>query len=222
MNKKIALFLVLALSSFTGAASASTITYDFESGAQGWTVGGDASTSLGYGSIAPTWALGASLPGFVGQALPSMWWANPNNGDMGAERSYLVSPLLIAADTTLSINFDSFSSNEGGYPIFYDVEHIQISVNGGLFSDVHAFDSLLHNSPDQIFRNLTYVTMGITVGDQIRYRFLYDTGDNCCGPSNITGWAFDNVTISGIPEPGTLALVGLGLVGLGLRRRKRA
>ncbi|SDW59582.1 MULTISPECIES: PEP-CTERM sorting domain-containing protein [Marinobacter] len=41
--------------------------------------------------------------------------------------------------------------------------------------------------------------------------------------SNNDGFGIDSVTIGKVPEPGTLALMGLGLAGLGLtRRRKRA
>jgi len=35
------------------------------------------------------------------------------------------------------------------------------------------------------------------------------------------GWGIDNVTLAKVPEPGTLALLGLGLVGLALMRVRR-
>lgn len=36
------------------------------------------------------------------------------------------------------------------------------------------------------------------------------------------GFGIDSVTIGTVPEPGTLALMGLGLLGLGITRRRRA
>ena len=36
------------------------------------------------------------------------------------------------------------------------------------------------------------------------------------------GIAIDSVQVVGVPEPGMLALFGLGLVGLGIVRRRRA
>ena len=38
--------------------------------------------------------------------------------------------------------------------------------------------------------------------------------------TNADGWGIDNVTIGKIPEPGTLVLLGLGILGLAAARRK--
>ncbi|MDH5327184.1 MAG: hypothetical protein OEZ68_18280 [Gammaproteobacteria bacterium] len=171
--------------------------FDFESGPQGWTVGGFAFTSIGFPSRAPMWELASSLPGFIGKALPSTWWTNPNVGNDGAERSYVQSPVLTAFSDTISVNFDSFSSNEGGYPTVFDVEHVQVSINGGPFSDIHGPTPELHTGADATFRNITFDVAGVVSGDTVEIRFLYDTADSCCGPGDITGWAFDNVLVTG-------------------------
>ena len=54
-----------------------------------------------------------------------------------------------------------------------------------------------------MLRTITFTTnSGIAVGDDLKYRFLVDTYDNCCGCGTIVGWAFDNVRIT-CPAPDT-------------------
>jgi PEP-CTERM motif len=50
---------------------------------------------------------------------------------------------------------------------------------------------------------------------------VYDTGSGWASNNNATLYAFDVVSASVVPEPGTLALVGASVLGLaGLRRRR--
>lgn len=44
---------------------------------------------------------------------------------------------------------------------------------------------------------------------------IFDTGNK-----GRDGWGVDNVTVGTVPEPGTLLLLGLGLLGLGAARRR--
>jgi hypothetical protein len=145
------------------------------------------------------WSLGTSLPGLP-QLNGDTWWTNPNDGRDGTERSHVTSPSLIATSPYLSITFDSYSSNEQGYPTQYDVEHVQLSINNAPFADVHGVTQDLHRQCDQTFRTITFTTdssISINVGDSIKYRFLYDTWDGLFGCGSIKGWAFTNVQICG-------------------------
>jgi hypothetical protein len=174
-------------------------TFDFESGDQGWTAAADSNSECGATVTATNhWSLAYSLPGSSGVNLGgSTWWTNPNNGNSGPDRSHVTSPPITARCTNPSISFDSYSSNESGYPTNWDVEHVQLSINGGSYTDIHGHTDELHDSCDQTFRTITFtVNSGIAIGDDLLYRFLYDTCDGCCGCSAITGWAFDNVQIT--------------------------
>ena len=68
---------------------------------------------------------------------------------------------------------------------------------------------------------------GASLGSsEIYYLTIYDSeglGDVTIYANDVNdGYGLDNVTVGTVPEPGTLALFGLGLVGLGLARSRRA
>lgn len=62
--------------------------------------------------------------------------------------------------------------------------------------------------------NIKYITLTSDVSISSA-SLIFDTGY-----AARDGWGIDNVTVGQVPEPGTLLLLGLGLLGLGAARRR--
>jgi hypothetical protein len=62
--------------------------------------------------------------------------------------------------------------------------------------------------------NIKYITINSDVSISSA-SLIFDNGN-----TSLDGWGIDNVTVGQVPEPGTLLLLGLGLLGLGAARRR--
>ncbi len=198
MNRKVRSALSLFALLLLGTGTASSQVYysiNFESGAPGWSTGNLGSTCIGSGSIGSTWGLGSTSGG--GGGLGTNAYGTPNNGSMGAENSWIQSPSMLITQADVNIDFDSWAGNEGNFPCSYDVEFVEYSTNGGAsWTTAHGYVTGLHDAGSNM--SWGHITLPITVtpGSNVIFRFRYDTGDGCCGPTPFTGWYVDNFTVS--------------------------
>lgn len=126
---------------------------------------------------------------------PTNNWLDSNDADM-------VTWDVMANSTYNAIGFYLSDPNDQGASLV-------LKFNDGVEQSVY-IDSPLSNG------KLMYVTLFSDVGiDTASVIFDNGTGEN-------DGWGIDNITVGKVPEPGTLALLALGVAGLGAARRKKA
>jgi hypothetical protein len=176
-------------------------------------------------------------------ALPGDPWFQGNPGvfdsDSGASDSYVatnytsagfggtVSNWLILPELTLNaFNLFSFSTRSAG--AFPDRLEVRLSTNGSSTS-LGDFSTLLltinpalsaGGYPDAWTThtlNLASALGPLGVNGRLAFRYFID--DNSVNGDYV---GIDSVTVSPIPEPATMTLVGLGLAGLVVRRRAHA
>jgi len=135
----------------------------------------------------------ASAGGMMSNAL-----GTSNTGNIGAENSYVVSPVLSLSSGNVTINFSSWSNNEG---YIYDKESLDISFDGGVtWNDISSSinpGGIQNLNDDATWRNYSVNIVVPSSTSNARLRFRYDTGDNCCGGTqNHPGWYIDNVVVN--------------------------
>ncbi|MBU4299604.1 hypothetical protein L6303_04295 [archaeon] len=198
---------------------------DFESGATGWTHG-MLEPREGYNS-SDWWEIRTTAYGIDNYDFGTTVYGTTNHGSHGGyEHSYLMSPVIaLPGDDIITLEFDSYTANEGGCPDWYDVEWIEISSDGGQtwatlntcggvnvgsigtlsneppVRGVGISDVQTSNGDDPLHNDsdMQWRTFSYDIsayaGEDVQVRFRYDTGDGCCGPDNQEGWYTDNIKI---------------------------
>lgn len=200
MKRLSCLFFAAFLSTSANASIIFQDNFDSEAGPAG-------NSSLNYNSfsnwtvsggtvdvVANTNPWGISCVGGTGKCIDM----DGSTGNAGTLTSTLIS--LVAGTYTLS--FDISGNQRGG------ASDSMVIDLGGFINESF---SLAYNSPWQTVTR-TFTVTGSTTNSII---FNHAGGDN-------VGMMLDNVSLTAqVPTPGSLALMGLGLIGLGAAVRKR-
>lgn len=146
-------------------------------------------------------------------ANESLMIENKNTGEFGRETT----GNWLDSNDAYAVQWEIMKDLPGDYNAlgFYlsDANDINASLvlkfADGTFSDAISINSPLQNN------NLAY----ISIFSDVFFQDAILTFDNGSGTND--GWGIDDVTVAQVPEPGTLALLGLGLAAVGIRRTRK-
>jgi hypothetical protein len=158
--------------------------------------------------------------------------ANFLNADLGGNISnWLISPTL-TLDNGETIAFYTRTDTDGSS--FNDHLELRLSTNGtsadvgGTAGSVGDFTTLLltvnpllNDSYPESWTLFTATISGLGAPVSGRFAFRYNVADTSINADYI-GIDTLSVTAAPVPEPGTLTMIGIGLAGLSLRRRRAA
>ena len=229
MKKLVGGFLGIALSCVALTAYAGVMNGSFETGdLSGWSTLGSTSTVTGLGDYSPTdgayaglldtsgTASSASIESALGLASGDLGTLASGNGTSG---SLVYQSFYASAGTVISFDY-LFATNElpGPNNIYNDFAFASILVDSVL-TDIASVTSTVLTSPSTsgYFADSGWLTFDhtLSVSGLVTLGIGILDGDDLIVDS---GLMIDN--IKAVPEPSTLALLFLGLLGLALRQRR--
>lgn len=195
-----------ALQATLKAETASTSTSQKSSQGYNWAIGGSSTER----------ALGTSPTGIAGMILQTII---PNNtgaaiNDLGIEYD-----IRVLGTTTNNNNYNNppYVGKEElpGYWLFYSLDNGVTYTNVSILNpDGHTWDNILGT----VHISLADLQLGSSwnAGTSLYLRWF---DDNAQGPSPDQKIGLDNVVVTSVPEPATMSLLALGVLGLLNRRR---
>jgi hypothetical protein len=213
--------------------AAALVNGDFEAGSlAGWTVTDQAGGSGSWFADAPgtTTPLSGMTTSAAGGSPHGTTYAVSDQTGPGSHA--LTQPFTVGPSSSVTLTWDMFINNYDGGPTGTGLDYTVVPTEVGrvdiLTSAASPFDigaGVLENcflggapggTPNPFATFSCNITAAVGGGGTFQLRFAET--DNA-GYFNM---GIDNVSISAVPEPGTLALLGLGLAALGFSRRKEA
>jgi hypothetical protein len=221
-----------AEASFLSSLNGPKVTEDFESVAyqiNSQTVAGNQNKSwVGSGSTINT-AVGTFVLKTAGQGSSS-WSDNTNAAN---------NLLLIESDATGEYGRESVSPNKGHWLDSNDAKEVVWTLGAPLSGNFNAFGFYLSDSSDvagkltlkfadqnTIDFDLKDLLANTSTNGNVRYVTVISNSSILNGTLTFKatqgndGWGIDDITVGSVPEPGSILLMGLGLLGLGAARRR--
>lgn len=220
MHKKALMALALA-GTFATANSAVLLSENFENvgglSSSGWVFTNASSSPLN------NWMQGQEFPGLLsaqeGNATSFMVANATSNKTSGVISNWLITPKFSLENSGI-LNF--FLRTDAYYEYFTDQLEVRFSTAGASSALSDFGTSLLSiNANAEVdgipdgWTSYSANFAGLGAGTSGRLAFVYGGNSDF---ANLV--ALDTVSIQSVPEPTTYALLGLGLLGLGLMRRR--